>query len=60
MPSQIRIVFLVIGRRHQNADVAPEYLGCLMAEQSFRCRIERFDAAVRIDDDNPIHGGVDD
>jgi hypothetical protein len=32
----------------------------LVAEQSDRCRIEGLDAAVRIDHDDAVHGGIDD
>ena len=60
MPSQIRVVLFVVGRRHQHVDVAADDLALFVAEQSFGGRVERFDAAVRIDHDDAVHRGIDD
>ena len=60
MAREIRIVFVVIGRRHQHVDVAADNLVLLVPEQSDRRRIEGFNAAVRVDHDDAVHGGIDD
>ena len=60
IPCEIGVVFLVIRRRHQHVDVPADHFALLVAEQPFGRRVERFDAAVRVDDDDAVDGGVDD
>ena len=60
MPREIGVVLFVIGRRHEHVDVAADHLTLLVAEQAFGRRVERLDSAVRVDDDDAIHGRVDD
>ena len=57
---EVAVVLLVIRRRHQHVDVAPEHFGLAVAEQPLGGRIERFDAAVRVDDDDAVDGRFDD
>ena len=56
---EIMVVLLVIRRRHEDVDVAPDDLRLAITEQSFRRRIERLDASVSIDDDDRVDGRFD-
>ncbi len=53
-------MLFVIGRRHQHVHVASEHLVLAIAEHPCRRRIERFDAAAFIDDDDAVDGRIDD
>src|SRR5262249_10317230 len=50
----IAVVLVAVRRRHQDADVLADGFFLAIAEHPLRRRIERFDAPVRIDDDDPV------
>ena len=60
IPVEIPVVFLVIRRRHQHADVASNHLRFRIAEQPLGAAVEGLDPASGIDEDNPVDGRVDD
>ena len=60
IPRQIGVVLLVVRRRHEHVDVVTEHVCRRVAEQPLRRRIERLDAAVRVDHDDAVDSGVDD
>ena len=60
IPRQIGVVLLLVRRRHEHVDVVTEHFCRRVAEQPLRRRIERLDAAVRVDDDDTVDSGVDD
>ena len=51
---------LVVGRRHQDADVPADNLRLRIPEQSLRTAVERLDAALGVDDDDAVDGRVED
>ena len=53
-------VLLVIGRRHQDVDVAPDDFGGWIPAEPLGAAIERLDPAFRIDHDNAVDGRIDD
>ena len=58
--AEIRVVFLVIRRRHQHLDVAADHLGLGIAEQPLGAAIERLDRARGIDHDDAVDRSIDD
>ena len=44
IPREIAVVLLVIGRRHQHADVPADHFGLGIAEQPLGSAVERLDA----------------
>ena len=57
---EIGVVLFVIRRRHQHVDVLADHVALGVPEQPLGRRVEGFDAAVRIDDDDAVHGRFDD
>ena len=57
--AHVVVVPLAIAARHQHRDVAADDVGRGVAEQDFSAGVERFDASVRIDDDDRIDRGVE-
>ena len=57
---EIGVVLLVIRRRHQHVDVLADDVALGVPEQPLGRRIERFDAAVRVDDDDAVDRRLDD
>ena len=57
---EVAVVLLVIGRRHQHADIAADDLVCGIAEQPLGAGVERLDAAAGVDHDDAVDGRIDD
>ena len=57
---KIRVVFLVIGRRHQHADVAADHLGGGISEQPLGAAVEGLNCACAVDDDDAVDRRIDD
>ena len=57
---KIAVVGFVIGRRHEHVDVPTDDFGAGIAEQPLGPAIERFDASLRVDDDDAVDRRVDD
>src|SRR5208337_3074236 len=57
---EVRIVFVAVGRGHEDRDVLPDDLRGGVAEDPLGGRVERLDGPLLVDGDDAIHGGVDD
>ena len=60
IPFQVTIMFLAVRRRHQRGYVLADGLLVGVAEQPLRSGIERLDASLSVNDDDGVHGGLDD
>src|SRR5690606_3220917 len=54
------VMALPVGRGHQNADVLPDELLGRVLEQALRGGIDDLNAALLVDGDQPVGGGLDD
>ena len=56
---EVSVVFLMLRRRHQQADIAPEDFGFGISEQPFGATVERLDDSPGVDDDDAVGRGVE-
>jgi hypothetical protein len=59
VPLEIRVVLLMMRRRHQDADVPPDHFLIGIPEQLLRTTVEGFDLTASVDDDDAIDGHVE-
>ena len=57
---EVAVVLLVVRRRHQHADVAPDHFRFRISEQLLGAAVERLDDALGVDDDDAVDRRVED
>ena len=57
---EVPVVLLAVGAGHQDLDVLAQHFGGAIAEQPLGRWVERLDEPLGVDDDDAVHGGVED